>query len=248
MRSLTLAVGALVLGAVNAVAGAAADDDISKCEGYSLGHVTKTPTSIEADLDLIGSGCGIYGPDIPKLSLLVEYQAGQSIPLDKSAWAAGRANGRQTPAFTSSSRTVPPKGTRSPKKSSRARSSPRGRAQAKTRSWTLSTPRNHSASRSSANQPARSSSTRPRPSSSLSSSTCACRPGSRMTRTSTASENTPTHFAYPTRTTPGRSGLATWTACLMERISTALTLSTLSSALAAPTASCFSTPMEWMSS
>lgn len=49
-------------------------DPYSACNGYSVSNVIKTPRNIQADLDLIGSGCGVYGPDIVHLKLTVEYQ------------------------------------------------------------------------------------------------------------------------------------------------------------------------------
>ncbi|KAH7318236.1 glycosyl hydrolases family 31-domain-containing protein [Stachybotrys elegans] len=47
---------------------------LGACEGYQVTSVNKGKWSLEANLDMIGSGCGVYGPDIPKLKLLVEYQ------------------------------------------------------------------------------------------------------------------------------------------------------------------------------
>jgi alpha-glucosidase len=52
-----------------------AADDHSTCGGYSVSNVAKTVNTIHADLDLIGTGCTIYGPDIARLRLAVEYQA-----------------------------------------------------------------------------------------------------------------------------------------------------------------------------
>lgn len=74
MRSPLITLGALVLSSCHHVGAITTDD----CHGYSLSGVTETHSSITADLDLIGTGCGIYGPDIPKLSLTVEYQTGRS--------------------------------------------------------------------------------------------------------------------------------------------------------------------------
>jgi len=46
------------------------------CLGYSASEVTKGPSSFQAELHLIGSGCSIFGPDLPQLGVHVEYQTG----------------------------------------------------------------------------------------------------------------------------------------------------------------------------
>ncbi|KEY68038.1 hypothetical protein S7711_06950 [Stachybotrys chartarum IBT 7711] len=48
--------------------------DFAKCRGYSVSSLTQGKWSLEADLDIIGDGCEVYGPDVAKLKLLVEYQ------------------------------------------------------------------------------------------------------------------------------------------------------------------------------
>lgn len=50
-----------------------------KCQGYSASNVVKHDRGLTADLDLIGEGCRIYGPDLPKLRLTVEYETGKSM-------------------------------------------------------------------------------------------------------------------------------------------------------------------------
>lgn len=52
--------------------------DFAKCQGYSVSSLTQGKWSLEADLDIIGDGCEVYGPDVAKLKLLVEYQTGSS--------------------------------------------------------------------------------------------------------------------------------------------------------------------------
>ena len=47
-----------------------------KCKGYSATNVIKHDRGLTAELNLIGEGCGIYGPDLSKLRLTVEYEAG----------------------------------------------------------------------------------------------------------------------------------------------------------------------------
>jgi alpha-glucosidase len=50
---------------------------IEQCQGYAVSNVKSTARRLDADLDLIGDGCGIYGPDIAQLRLSVEYQTGK---------------------------------------------------------------------------------------------------------------------------------------------------------------------------
>lgn len=47
------------------------------CKGYSASNVVKHDRGLTADLDLIGKGCGVYGSDLPKLRLTVEYETGE---------------------------------------------------------------------------------------------------------------------------------------------------------------------------
>lgn len=51
---------------------------IDDCKGYSVSNIIEEPFKVQADLDLIGDGCGVYGPDVAKLKVLVEYQTGTS--------------------------------------------------------------------------------------------------------------------------------------------------------------------------
>ncbi|WEW58161.1 glycosyl hydrolase [Emydomyces testavorans] len=51
----------------------------SKCNGYAVKDVQEKPFQLEANLELIGEGCGIYGPDIPELSLSVTYETDSRI-------------------------------------------------------------------------------------------------------------------------------------------------------------------------
>ncbi|KAB5576591.1 alpha-glucosidase [Coniochaeta sp. 2T2.1] len=45
------------------------------CGGYFVKRLVKTANTIHADLDIIGTGCASYGPDISHLKLIVEYQS-----------------------------------------------------------------------------------------------------------------------------------------------------------------------------
>jgi hypothetical protein len=51
--------------------------NISKCKGYKATNVRENQWGLTADLTLIGSGCGVYGDDLKKLALTVEYQSGE---------------------------------------------------------------------------------------------------------------------------------------------------------------------------
>lgn len=55
----------------------ASADRLASCDGYSVTRVAETNKGIEAHLDLIGVGCAVYGPDVPKLKLLVEHETGK---------------------------------------------------------------------------------------------------------------------------------------------------------------------------
>ena len=54
----------------------AAASTVRECSGYTLKELRETPFQVEADLELIGEGCGVYGPDIPRLALTVTYETG----------------------------------------------------------------------------------------------------------------------------------------------------------------------------
>jgi alpha-glucosidase len=49
-------------------------DNYTACEGYSVTNIFQAAHTFQADLDLIGAGCAVYGPDITHLKLTVEYQ------------------------------------------------------------------------------------------------------------------------------------------------------------------------------
>lgn len=67
---------AAVLGVVtfDLVNGSIAPAKVDECQGYSVSNVVEEPFKVQADLDLIGQGCSVYGPDVAQLKLLVEYQ------------------------------------------------------------------------------------------------------------------------------------------------------------------------------
>jgi hypothetical protein len=58
-----------------------AASDHSSCQGYSVHNIIRKKWALEADLDLLGHGCAIYGPDVPKLRLSVEYQTGMVLSI-----------------------------------------------------------------------------------------------------------------------------------------------------------------------
>lgn len=49
---------------------------LSSCPGYKAVNVKQTGTSLKADLVLAGAACNVYGNDIPKLALEVDYEDG----------------------------------------------------------------------------------------------------------------------------------------------------------------------------
>lgn len=48
----------------------------SKCSGYALRQHRTNAFQLEAELELIGRGCEIYGSDLPRLALSVTYETG----------------------------------------------------------------------------------------------------------------------------------------------------------------------------
>lgn len=55
-----------------------ASPDLNSCPGYNAENVQVTDFALTADLVLAGQPCAIYGEELPRLSLRVEYQAGGS--------------------------------------------------------------------------------------------------------------------------------------------------------------------------
>jgi hypothetical protein len=49
---------------------------VEDCQGYSATNVNAAGSTLTADLQLRGQGCGVYGPDIKKLALRVVYETG----------------------------------------------------------------------------------------------------------------------------------------------------------------------------
>lgn len=78
-----LAAPLVFLQCVYAVSPDASTDRLASCDGYSVTKVTETDNGIEAHLDLIGKGCAVYGPDVPKLKLLVEHETSEPLFLMK---------------------------------------------------------------------------------------------------------------------------------------------------------------------
>lgn len=54
------------------------ENSIDSCKGYSTSNVVETARGLKADLNLIGKGCELYGPDVSELRLVVEYENGQT--------------------------------------------------------------------------------------------------------------------------------------------------------------------------
>jgi hypothetical protein len=72
LKSLALAISLLSPAAL-----AGLTPGTEKCKGYSAANVKKTGSSLSADLNLIGAGCGIYGEDLKQLKLEVNYDTGE---------------------------------------------------------------------------------------------------------------------------------------------------------------------------
>jgi alpha-glucosidase len=53
-----------------------ASHDLDSCPGYNAENVQVTEFTLTADLLLAGEPCAVYGEEIQKLSLRVEYQSG----------------------------------------------------------------------------------------------------------------------------------------------------------------------------
>jgi hypothetical protein len=51
------------------------------CAGYNVSHVQQHGSRIKAQLDLVGAGCGVCGPDVAHLKLSVEYETGETYAL-----------------------------------------------------------------------------------------------------------------------------------------------------------------------
>ena len=56
--------------------GSVLSQDLSSCPGYTASDVVKTDSGLTASLSLAGDGCGVYGYDLPDLTLQVQYQTG----------------------------------------------------------------------------------------------------------------------------------------------------------------------------
>jgi alpha-glucosidase len=51
---------------------------LSSCPGYKASGVRSTASGLTASLTLAGTACNVYGTDLEKLTLTVEYQSGNS--------------------------------------------------------------------------------------------------------------------------------------------------------------------------
>jgi len=62
----------------------------SRCQGYAAANVQKHDSGLSADLNLIGGGCAIYGPDLALLKLTVNYDTSEfPSPGLCQAWPTG---------------------------------------------------------------------------------------------------------------------------------------------------------------
>lgn len=51
--------------------------DYGECKGYTASNIETTASSIQADLDVIGPGCALFGDDITHLKLKATYETGK---------------------------------------------------------------------------------------------------------------------------------------------------------------------------
>lgn len=65
------------------------------CSGYVARDVTQGDTFLTATLTLAGS-CRLYGPDVSKLRILVEYQTGEAFLLTFHRWHSALTRSRFT--------------------------------------------------------------------------------------------------------------------------------------------------------
>jgi alpha-glucosidase len=69
-------VSLLLLALKTSLAVAATSNTLDACPGYDAVNIQATETDLTADLILAGEPCGIYGEELKKLSLHVQYQSG----------------------------------------------------------------------------------------------------------------------------------------------------------------------------
>jgi hypothetical protein len=64
------------------------------CWKYAVSDVVEVGSTIEAKLDFAGGDCSFYGPKVPHLKLLVEYQGGRSMSYTISVFTAANFTDR----------------------------------------------------------------------------------------------------------------------------------------------------------
>lgn len=67
---------AVVLLAFTGTFNIARSQNVDACPGYKAVNIQETDSSIEADLILAGAACNVYGLDLQKLKLEVNYETG----------------------------------------------------------------------------------------------------------------------------------------------------------------------------
>lgn len=77
MMHLTATLMAWLATAASSSSTASLSTPYDSCSGYTVSHVVEDGAKITADLDPIGDGCAVHGPDLSHLKLLVEYQGGE---------------------------------------------------------------------------------------------------------------------------------------------------------------------------
>lgn len=63
-------------------------DPVTKaCSGYTASNVITTPTGLTADLQIAGPKCNVFGADIDRLKLLVNYDSGMPASLQHQLYS-----------------------------------------------------------------------------------------------------------------------------------------------------------------
>ena len=65
--------GGVIVSAASSTQFVGHENSIEECKGYTAENVKRQPDGLTAELQLIGSGCNVYGKDYERLKLEVKY-------------------------------------------------------------------------------------------------------------------------------------------------------------------------------
>lgn len=71
----------LALAAVVATTAVSVVTSVDECPGYKASNIRDSKHTLTADLRFAGKACNVYGDDIGRLKLRVEYQTRKSLSL-----------------------------------------------------------------------------------------------------------------------------------------------------------------------